>query len=104
MHSVAGIVVSAVGILVAGVGAKGATSPSNGVMVHLGGVRSGLVGAVGVARMVCEGVPGRKLVTQGTGLINWSMSVAQSSRACSCSTGLTGVLAVADGAWFRTSP
>jgi hypothetical protein len=57
-------------------------------------------------RLVCPGcciasdlagVEGRKSFMLGTGPIDWSMSVAQLSRACSCGTGLMAVLAVGDG-------
>jgi hypothetical protein len=60
----------------------------------------------GQMRLVCPGcciagdlagVEGRKSFMLGTGPIDWSMSVAQLSCACSCGTGLTAVLAVGDG-------
>ena len=54
--------------------------------------------------MVCRGVPGQNLVTQGTGLINWSMLVIQSSCVGSHGTSLTEVLAVVDGAGSHTLP
>jgi hypothetical protein len=86
----------AVDVPVAGVRAWGATSPLNKVTVHLGGVRLGLVGAdamgslvagaVGVqtmgaggVRTSCGGVVGRKSLALGTGPINESVSMAQSS-------------------------
>ena len=64
-----------VGACVVEVFVRGATSPLNGVTVHLGGGRLGLAGAdaicllgagaLGAARMGCRGVLGRKSLTLG---------------------------------------
>jgi hypothetical protein len=96
------------GALVAGVRAWDATSSFDGMTVGVSGLRSGLagadaicllgVGAVGVARMGCGGVLGRKSLTLGTGPIDDSVSVAQSNRCGSCGAGLMATLAVGDGA------
>jgi hypothetical protein len=82
-----------VGACVAGVCARGATSPLDGVTVGLDGVQTD-----------CEGVLGRNSLALGTGPIDSSSLVAQSIRACLRGAGLTGVLAVVDGARSRTSP
>ena len=81
-----------VGASVAGVHARGATSPFDGVTVGLGSVQTD-----------CEGVLGRNSLALGMGLIDSLSLVAQSSRACLRGTVLTGVLAVVDGARPRTS-
>ena len=46
---------------------------------------------------------GQNLFALGMGPINSSSLVAQLNHACSCGIGLTGVLAVVDGAWSHTS-
>jgi hypothetical protein len=65
-----------VGARVAGVHARGATSPFDGVTASLGGVQVG-----------CGVVVGQKSLTLGTGLIDLSLLFAQSS----C-RGLSGVV------------
>jgi len=84
-------VVSA-GAPVAGVRARSATSPFDGVTVGLGGVQTswegvlGLSGRRGVGLVLTKGDGGlveRKSLALGTGPIDESMSVAQSNRACS---------------------
>jgi hypothetical protein len=58
---------------------------------------------LGGAQTDCEGVLGRNSLAPGTGPIDSSSLVAQSSRACLRGTGLTGVLSVVDGARSCTS-
>jgi hypothetical protein len=55
------------------------------------------------SRVWLAGVEGWKSPGLGTGPMDVSTLVAQSNRACSRGAGLTGVLAVVDGAWSRTS-
>jgi hypothetical protein len=95
-----------VGASVAGVRARGATSPFGRVTLGLGGVQMGcecavgLSGGRGAGLGLTKGDGGlveRKSLVSGMGPIDESMSVAQSNRACLRGTGLTGVLAVVDG-------
>jgi len=96
---------------VAGLCARDATSLFDEAMVGSGGTQTGcecatgLSGGHGVGLGLTKGdggLVGRKSVTQGTGPIDVSVSVAQSNRACSCGAGLTAALAVVDGS-SRTS-
>ena len=101
-----------VGASVVGVRAQGATSQFDGVTVGLGGMQAGCEGETGLSSKRGAGsgfargdggFVGRNSLALGMGPIDESMSVAQSNRACSRGTGLTGVLAVVDRAWSRSS-
>ena len=96
-----------VGTSVAGVRARGATSPFDGVTVGLGGMQTGCAGVTRLsggrgARLGLAkedwGFVGRKSLGLGTGPIDVSTLVAQSNSACPCGAGLAAALAVGDGA------
>src|SRR5882762_4134311 len=68
------------------------------------GLASDVVGCNLLALMVEAGVGVQSTKGMGLGPIDSSTSVAQSNRACSCSTGVTAALAVGDGVGSHTSP
>ena len=88
-----------VGTLGASTGVKsmrGGAAGAGSVGVQSVGAEVAGMGSLG-ARMGGEGVAGRKSLTLGTGPIDVSMSVAQSIRCGSCSARSTAVQAVGDG-------